>query len=478
MLTEDVMIALEKECELQRYEDIFNRYEEQFRTVIVGEYPNMNKKFFINNANAYPYICYMLEIFISDFSNRKDLNNALMFYVDNAKAIVKDLRIMVTRGDFENRLAPLLYEDCMVKYQQWSDSLSEKGYAEFLEFPFLDCMRPHSQVKYLIEELRVKTIRALLTSVRTVSYLPENTMSLPLFTIGNADAALETKVIGDKVCTYYENTTETGHVRIIVQEISLPKLKSLPKEEQEEMLASIAAGFVDSKKLDGFDLVVLQAIYQCLTAYNIYEAVLTFPFKDFVKKCYPDKKLYDIDYQKVEKALSKLAGYYVQLDETDGLGRSVETGGLYLLSCKINYNDALVGKKDYYSSALLRFSISERLRENWLNQGNYEMYTPQYRQISDITQKVLVFPLQRERLVAAKENSNKSILGLDFFLSKVNYEGERKNFKRMIKKHLDALKDSGILIQEVSWSTKFVEITWQELTDAEREVYGVNKLIE
>lgn len=464
---------------LSKYEDIFRTYSSQYFQLIETEFPLVDIRLF-KEESMYPYVAFFIKNLKPEMGAVADLKKMLPNCIMEVQEIVRQLKKNYNNKIYEKYYMPLIYEDYRSRYLQWCDTVSNNDYCDFLNFPFFECIRGYTQVGYLFKELRIKVMQIIINSENSVSFLPEDTISRPFFAIGNADMQLIPSIIdsGKTVAFSYENVSEDGkRVRITVAEVPVPTLKEMSLEEQERQLALISEEVGKSKKLTSFDAIVLQVIYQHLNALNIHNSAIYFTYGKFAEECFQvERNLHESDYNKIETSLKKLSTYSIAYEAEDVDTLSIGHRLLYLSGYDIKRNKSKEdGAKDYNYSASLEIYISENFRNEWLKAKNYEIFTSIYKQVSDATQRLLLFPLQRERLrVLASKAENKSVLEFLFFLRMVDYSGEKKYFKRILKNHLDELKEKGILIKEFSfYRTKHVVIEWLELTDLEREVYEI-----
>lgn len=475
-----ILKSLEKDLDFAYYENIFSKYSEQYFKLFSSEFPLVETLSFEKAGKNYPYLEFIIEHICLSINSVPASKNMLPDYINEVKGIVKQLKRNFRNGVYEKYCAPLLYKDYCVKFDEWCQRNKENDYCDFTNFPFFDFLRGHTQVEYLFKELHIRVLRLFLDADSIISFLPEAIVSQPFFSIGSADPVLVPCIIegGTRVALNYENTSSDGtRVRITVEEVAVPSFNEKTPEEQERELAKIIEDVSKQKKLTSFDAVVLQVIYQHLNVMNINNTVIHFLWGEFAEECFKvDRQLHNSDYDKLKESLDKLSKYAINYETEDAEEFAEGRKHLYLTDYNIIRDKTKgVGDRDYNYSARLDITISEKFRNDWLNSKNYEILTPIYELVSDSTQRLLLFPLQRERLKAIVSGINKSILDLAFFYDMVDYGGEKKYFKRLLNKHLDELRERGVLIKDITfYRTKHVIIEWLELSDLEKEIYEVS----
>lgn len=474
-----VMASLEKIVDLNFFESIFSNYKEKYFKLLRAEFPLEEIiPFSEHSEDDYPYVRVIVNQICKSIDNVPSIKNLLPDHISGAKEIIKQLKRNFKNGVYEKHCAPLIYIDYCDKYKVWCDSLEKNHFCCFSSFPFFNFLYGSKQVEYLFKELYIHILRLYIEDDNAVSFLPEEMISHPLFSIGGTDMKLGATVSedGSVVSIGYENYASDGsYVRVIVKDVPVSSLRGETAEEQEQEIRQKIEELNEETRLTSFDAAVVQTILQHFTAANIENDVQRYIYGHFAEECFRfDRKLYASDFDKLEKSLRKLSNYSIQYEAATLEKEASGKKHVYLVDYTILRDRRREeGMKDFNYSAVLEIYPSRNLKDMWLNAKNYDILTLFYNKVSDPTQRLLLFPLQRERVKALANGINKSVKDFSFFYDMVDYGGDRRAFNRSLKKHLEALCSQQVLIKSLDfYRTKHVVIEWLELSPMEEEVYG------
>jgi len=298
--------------------------------------------------------------------------------------------------------------------------------------------------------------------------------------------------VADGVMQVYESLelSPNNALKIIVHEQPFDE-----QTEPEELFLEIKEDIEKGKQyraLDTFDVSILTAILNNFSVASLQDKSVRISLVDLAKDVYGDSDIRIGKYERLVKHIIRLGRTRISNVSTTDNGLLLGGGNITFFEYKfqIMANSVIkdenvlttinmasgdskidfskLSTKDYTTMELV-FFLSNYMYSLWNNSMHTYISSTLYRQIESSKGRVLMQILQEERLKIYPVL--KTFIPLATFKAHLNLSSKLTRFRKELAEELEVLKNSNITVAEYEVINAGVNITFNELSTAEKRVY-------
>ncbi len=211
--------------------------------------------------------------------------------------------------------------------------------------------------------------------------------------------------------------------------------------------------------LDDKDSAIID--YFCLNIDNSFykDRTVVVDVGDLVNYVYKSQSKFS--YEEIERKVLRLGSYRINgLVKKDGKIKD----SLFVIGF---FQNASI-TTDETGKRLAKLMFTEPLYQQIINRKTVKVYSSQIKSFAYSVSKILIFPLQKERVDCYTLKKRTSICNYTWFKLRIRFRDRKKeNNLKLIEKSLQEFKDNNIIVQDYKRSKDSFEIIWLPLTKYE-----------